>query len=94
MKIRTEIAICLRDKGYWFMGTNDPGRATIYKEFCGYAPDFIYRYLPVCAKVDVCDLGNITYEAIAKKVKKDLKHLEKFEPQIVEIIEKYTKELN
>ena len=93
-EIRNKIAIELLHNGYWFNNTKCPSRTTNYDEFCGYAPNFIYRYLTVASLEVTQKMENVTYETIAQKVKDDLENLENYKLQIVKIIEKHSKELN
>jgi len=93
-EIREKIANYLYAKDYWFNNTLSPNRPTIYKNFCGYNPDFIYRYFQIDQMFNVSGLQNVSYDKIAKKIKSDLDSLEKHQSDIIEIIKEYINKSN
>lgn len=87
-EIREKIATEIKEKKYWFFDTNPPqknGNRNIYKNFCGYRPNFIYGYKKLS---DIFDkkLSNITFDEIATYVEKDMLKAIKNSNEITKII--------
>ncbi len=77
MEIREKIASELFSNGYWFNDTQDTKRNTLYKDFCGYNPDFIYRYFTLEKHYGVNSLKEIAYDDIIdKRIKNDLENID------------------
>lgn len=79
--LREEIAKEVADKGYWFNNTGNPDKSKIYKDFCGYAPNFIYRYFQIDKY-----FNNLSYEEIVGQIEKDIKILDKYQYEIMRIL--------
>ena len=85
--IREKIASELFCRGYWFLDTRDTKRNKLYKEFCGYNPDFIYRYFTLEKHYGVNSLKDISYEDIVvRQIEKDINNLEENQHEITRII--------
>lgn len=85
---REELANELFKKGYWFFDTTSVDSGRIYKEFLGYNPDFIYRYISLDKMFDK-NFKDISYEEIAKNVKRDMDKITNNLNEIKAIINKY-----
>lgn len=79
--LREKIAKEVADKGYWFNNTGKPDKSKIYKDFCGYAPTFIYRYFQINKY-----FNNLSYEEIIGQIEKDVKILDKYQYEIMRIL--------
>ena len=85
---REKIASKLFCNGYWFNYTQDTKRNKLYKDFCGYNPDFIYRYFTLEKHYGVNSLKDISYEDIVvRRIEKDINNLEENQHEIIRIIE-------
>lgn len=85
-EVREKIASELHCNGYWFNNTQDTKRNILYKEFCGYNPDFIYRYFTLEKHYGVSSLKDISYEDIVRQIEKDINNLEENQHEIIRII--------
>lgn len=86
-KIREKIAMELAKNLYWFVGADVPKRHTSYSEFCGYNPDFIYRYF-LLNKKDKRDIYKyVSYDQICDFVRSDIVRLEHYQKNIINIVE-------
>lgn len=85
--IREKMASELFYNGYWFNDTQDTKRSTLYKEFCGYNPDFIYRYFQIDKHFGK-ELQEISYDEIANQINKDVLRLNENIVPILKIIQK------
>lgn len=83
--IREKIASELFYNGYWFNDTQDTKRNTLYKKFCGYNPDFIYRYFQMDEYFGK-ELQEISYEEVTKQIEKDINNLEENQYRIIRIL--------
>ena len=75
---REKIAKSLFEKQYWFLGTIETKRSQIYKGFCGYTPDVIYRYFLI--------ENDVSYEKIVEQIKNDIAFVDKNFNSIKQII--------
>lgn len=82
--LRESIAKELEDSKLWFFDTLSVGNVKNYQNFCGYNPDFIYKY----KKMESC----ISFEKISQNVANDIKLLdenfEKIRQKISRILSK------
>lgn len=83
---REKIASELFYNGYWFNDTQDTKRSTLYKEFCDYNPDFIYRYFQMDKHFGK-ELQEISYDEITKQINKDVLRLNENIIPILKIIQ-------
>ena len=84
---REKIASKLFCNGYWFNYTQDTKRNKLYKDFCGYNPDFIYRYFTLEKHYGVNSLKDISYDDIVRQIEKNINNLEENQHKIIRIIE-------
>ena len=71
-RLRKELAQKLMQRGLWFNNTIEPEKSRIYKSFCGYSPDFIYRYFLMDEYFGVENIENVSYKQIMKQINKDV----------------------
>lgn len=71
-KIRENIAEKLYINGYWFNNTKDITRSHNYKNFCGYKPDFIYRYFILQNYFGKNKLEELEYNDIIQQIYRDI----------------------
>mgnify|MGYP003293276855 CR=1 FL=1 len=86
--LQEKIANDLYINGYWFMHTTPTARGKIYKEFCGYNPNFIYRYMNIDDGFGK-KLGDVTYKEFSEQIQKDILALENNKDKIAEILTKW-----
>ena len=87
--LRESIAKKKKKNDIWFNNCieNYPkARSYKNKNFCGYKPNFIYRYQTLDRIFNKDKLSNITYQEIAEKVKKDISALMEHKYEIVKIL--------
>lgn len=87
-EIREKIASELFLNGYWFNNTRATRGNKIYKDFCGYNPDFIYRYFTLEKHYGVDSLKDISYDDIVKQIKIDFENVDNNIDIIKKIISK------
>lgn len=80
--IATQIAV----DDYWFQNTMNPSKTRIYKNFCGYAPGFIYRYFYIDKYFGEYKLSNVYCENIFEQIEQDIKSLDKNQDEIIKIV--------
>lgn len=83
---REKIACKLFYNGYWFNYTQDTKRKKLYKDFCGYNSDFIYRYFQMDKHFGK-ELQEISYDEITKQINKDVLRLNENIIPILKIIQ-------
>ena len=88
-ELRESIATILTKNNIWFNNCieNYP-KARNYqsKKFCGYKPNFIYRYQTLEKVFGKIKMSDISYKEIAEKVNKDISDLLKHKSEIVKIL--------
>lgn len=88
-ELRESIATMLTKDNIWFNNCieNYP-KARNYqsKKFCGYKPNFIYRYQTIEKVFGKTNMSDITYKEITEKVNKDISDLLKHKFEIAKII--------
>lgn len=88
-ELRETIANKLVNNGLWFNGcTESYPNAKNYpsKKFCGYKPNFIYRYQTLEKMFNKNKMSDITYREIAEKVSEDITALMEHKDKIVNLI--------
>ena len=88
-EFRENIATKLAENNIWFKNCIDYyPRAKNYKskKFCGYNPNFIYRYQTLNKLFNKKCISEVTYKEIADKLDKDVSELIKNEQKISDII--------
>lgn len=88
-ELRESIAGALVKSGIWFNNCiEDYPKARNYqsKKFCGYKPNFIYRYQTLEKIFNKNKLSDISYQEIAKKVNKDISALQECKHKVVKIL--------
>ena len=86
---RETIATKLKEKDIWFKNCiNYYPRARNYesKKFCGYNPNFIYRYQTLDKLFNKKSTSEVTYKEIAEKIQKDIFDLETNKNEIVNVM--------
>ncbi len=76
-KNRENIARELLANGYWFCNTYNTERGRLYTDFCGYNPDFIYRYFTLDKHFGKESLKDVLYERIVEQIQNDMNNLDK-----------------
>lgn len=83
---REVIATGIDAEGLWFNYAKWPNNPRIYKTFCGYKPDFIYRYDTLEQFLETSKLEDISCQDIADFIKKDMERLDNSIERIKQII--------
>lgn len=83
-ELRERLANKLFCNGYWFNNTTPNTKGHKYKEYCGYSPNFIYRYVTLENLFDK-NLEEINYQEILEQIKQDFEILEKNKNKISQI---------
>lgn len=76
-KTREQIAQKLYANGFWFKNTKTPSMGRLYNNFCGYNPDFIYRYFILNKYFGKENLFDVSYTEITEQIQNDINNLEK-----------------
>lgn len=84
--LREEIALEIARNEYWFNKTANPKGARTYENFCGYKPDFIYRYAPIDKYFGEYELCKVSYQVIIERIIQDLKKVDTNIEKIKEVI--------
>lgn len=87
-KNRENIARELFTNGFWFCKTNNTERGRLYTDFCGYNPDFIYRYFMLNKHFRKENLKDVSYKEIIEQIQNDMNNLNKNIDTIKKIVSK------
>ena len=85
-ELRESFADKLVKNNMWFYNCIDnypKARNYQSKKFCGYKPNFIYRYQNIEKLFNKDKLSNITYQEIAEKISKDISELLEHKHEII-----------